>query len=76
MTEPTERKPRWTADQKRDACTGRRGVEQRANYAGETEVRRFRIGMNTGPATRASGAGNNSTAITISGSPVIYSPVS
>ena len=40
MTEPTERKPRWTADQKRDACTGRRGVEQRANYAGEPEVRR------------------------------------
>ena len=32
--------------------------------------------MNTGPATRGSGAGNNSTAITISGSPVIYSPVS
>ncbi len=70
MTNPE--KPRWTAEQRR---ASRGGVEQRARYAGNTEVRRFRIGMNNGPVSRATTSGN-STAITITGSPIVYGPTS
>jgi HK97 family phage prohead protease len=70
MTDPT--KPRWTADEKRVARDARRGKESRANYHGSREDRRFGVGMTNGQARRASNGANSSSAITISGSPVIY----
>lgn len=61
------RKARWNSERRSG------GIEKRAKYAGHTEVRQFRIGMNNGPVSRAA-TGGNSTAITITGSPVVYSP--
>ena len=71
MTEP-ERKPRWTPEQRREARSARGGKEQRANYRNAREDRQFRVGVSTAPSVRASGAGSNSTAATISGSPIVY----
>jgi HK97 family phage prohead protease len=65
-------KPRWTGAQKREGRDARRGKESRANYHGSREDRRFGVGMTNGQARRASNGANSSSAITISGSPVIY----
>ncbi len=70
MTEP-ERKPRWSADEKRVARDARRGKESRTDYRNGREDRQFGIAMATGPTMRASGT-NSSTAITLRGAPVQY----
>jgi HK97 family phage prohead protease len=66
-------KPRWSAERKREGRQARGGKEHRANYAGDREVRQFGVAVTNGPAVRASGGSmNNSTAATITGSPVVY----
>ncbi len=68
----TDRKPRHTADQRNAARTAApRGVEQRAEYRGQREDRRFAVGTTMSPGVRSATA-TNSTAITISGQPTVY----
>ena len=69
MTDPS--RPRWTAAQKREARDARRGKEQRTDYRGQREDRRFSVGVTTSPSVRTSSS-SNSNAATVVGAPVVY----
>jgi HK97 family phage prohead protease len=66
-TDGSLRKQRWSGEQR----AARGGVEQRREYRGHREDRRFGIGVTNAPQLRA-GTTGNSTAATISGSPIVY----